>query len=94
MKNWLHQYPITFWEEFLSSTQDRYIAKFNICSSNFEDKILPKGTFVEKIWSNVEEGVDTIISNKQLIRKTWYTAVEYDYIPEGNEMLLIVLVSN
>ena len=37
----------------------------------------------------VEEGVDTIISDKQFIGEIWYTAVEYDYIPERYERLLI-----
>ena len=61
-KNWFHQSTITVVVEFLCSTQARRIAKFNIRSSNIEDKILPEGDtkFFEKIWSNVEEAVDTI----------------------------------
>ena len=57
--------------EFLCSTQDRAIAKFNICSSNFEYRMLPDGEFIQNIWSNVEEAVDTIIFDKQFIRQIW-----------------------
>ena len=49
-------------------------------------------TTIEKIWFDLEEG-DTIIYNKQFIEKIWYTAVVYDYIPEGFEALLIFVDS-
>ena len=72
---------MTLGVKFLCSTQDKPIAKFNICS------------LVKKILSNVGEGVDTIISDKQLIRQIWYTVAEYDCISEGYEMLLIFVDS-
>ena len=63
-----HQYTMTLLVQFLCSTQTRPIVKFNICSSNFDDKILydiPDGDkqFIEKVWLDLEEG-DATISSK------------------------------
>ena len=92
-----HQYTMTLLVRFLCSTQTRPIVEFNICASNFDYKILygladDYKQFIEQIWFDLEEG-DAIISDKQFIEKIWYAAVEYDYIPEGFETLLMFVDS-
>ena len=63
-----------------------------MCAFTFCDKTLyglqvDYKQLIEKTWSDLVEG-DAIISDRQIIEKIRYAAVEYDYTPEGFETLL------
>ena len=79
--------------EFMCRTQDRPIAKFNFGASNFGYKILSElpnedEQIIEMVWLDLEEG-DAIMSDKPFIERIWYSAVKYEYIPEGFRISLI-----
>ena len=59
----------------------RPIAKFNICSSNFEGKILSQGKFAETIWSSVRKVVIQLSPTNSSSDRFGTL-----YIPEGYEM--------
>ena len=72
----------------------RAIAQCQMCYSSFADKILDDLTedeFIQSIWFNAEEGLDTRTCDKNLIKKIYFAAIEHNYIPERFEMLSMFL---
>ena len=72
------------------------ITKYNICYSNFDDKILPDEPIeiIEiMMWFNMGEVVDTFTSDKQFIEKIVRASMEHDYLPAEYDMLLMVVDS-
>ena len=78
---------------FLGAAEDkRPIAQCQMCYSSFAYKILDdlpeeNDEFIQSIWVNAKEGLDTTTRDKNLVKKIYFATIEHEYIPERFEML-------